>query len=44
MELERDKLILLKDTMQNNEIDFQKQASELRVQVIELRESNVCVK
>lgn len=42
-EIERQKLINIKDAYENKEIDFNKQSSELRVQVIELQESNVSV-
>lgn len=40
-EIERQKLINIKDAYEKKEIDFNKQSSELRVQVIELREANV---
>lgn len=40
-EIERQKLISIKDAYEKKEIDFNKQSSELRVQVIELREANV---
>lgn len=40
-EIERQKLISTKDAYEKKEIDFNKQSSELRVQVIELRETNV---
>lgn len=32
-----------KDAYEKKEIDFEKQSSDLRVQVIELRETKVCV-
>lgn len=40
-ETQRDKLLSLKETFEQKEIEFNKQSSELRVQVIELQESNV---
>lgn len=40
-EIERQKLISIKDAYEKKEIDSNKQSSELRVQVIELREANV---
>lgn len=43
IDADRNKLLALKDAFEKKEIDFNKQSSELRVQVIELRESNVIV-
>lgn len=40
-ESERIKLINLKDLYENKEIEWNKQSSEMRVQLIELRESSV---
>lgn len=33
--------MVLRETLERREVEFEKQASELRVQVIDLRESNV---
>lgn len=33
--------MMLRETLEKREVEFERQASELRVQVIELRESNV---
>lgn len=42
-DIDRTRLITLKDSYEKKEIELNKLSSELRVQVIELRETNVCI-
>lgn len=42
MQSEVQQLMADKDAYEKKEIDFEKQSSDLRVQVIELRETKVC--
>lgn len=42
LESERDKLSKLNDALEKKDMEFHKQASDFRVQIIELREANVC--